>query len=593
MRNQVFVLCSALFLFAGHHDAHAQGFLKKLGKRLEQKIESTVEGKVSRTVKGTVNGAADKTVRTVTGGKVKSSPVRVGGQSSSRQSARNRRLEQQADAMLGPDHNRNAEDAAPTVRIPKEHTALFAPLGYEADPSLGTKTFKPVNPPVQAADQVAWSGKMPAPQSLTNQSLVDMYNMLSTASDYADMSLSPARHYLSNVTSVLFGRIDALDELYENIQEAREKYSMTDCYEWSINISHSYLVRVISSDEYKAMIRSSLEPLFTLPQTMFNNYPELKEYFAKHGGLRDAHKLQLTKWDPEPNKQSVRTSSGGKGTVVSSTAGHSGEIDLDGVFYIINNKSRSVGVKRTATAHLSGKDVVIPEHIEISGVKYPVTIVYASAFENSAIRSIKLPSTLKEIGHKAFRATAISEVTIPASVQKIEGSAFSCINNLTKVVFEGQSMQLIEGCFYRCPKLQSVVFPAQLTKDMSYDMFRDCKSLTRVVLPKNLRVIPEGTFAGCTNLKQLDIPATVTTIGGQAFSDCGITSLYMPNVTELKDGAFLDCNTLKTITIGKTLRDKLVSDNCWGYTTNFGENPHLRLVLKNGEVSLPSSVKVM
>lgn len=155
MRNQVFVLCSALFLFAGHHDAYAQGFLKKLGKRLEQKIENTVEGKVSRTVKGTVNGAADKTVRTVTGGKVKSSPVRAGGQSSSRQSARNRRLEQQADAMLGPDHNRNAEDAAPTVRIPKEHTALFAPLGYEADPSLGTKTFKPINPPVQAADQVA------------------------------------------------------------------------------------------------------------------------------------------------------------------------------------------------------------------------------------------------------------------------------------------------------------------------------------------------------------------------------------------------------------------------------------------------------
>lgn len=289
--------------------------------------------------------------------------------------------------MLGPDHNRNAEDAAPTVRIPKEHTALFAPLGYEADPSLGTKTFKPINPPVQAADQVAWSGKMPAPQNLTNQSLVDMYNMLSTASDYADMSLSPARHYLSNVTSVIFGRIGALDELYENVQEAREKYSMTDCYEWSINISHSYLVRVISSDEYKAMIRSSLEPLFTLPQTMFNNYPELKEYFAKHGGLRDAHKLQLTKWDPEPNKQSVRTSSGGKGTVVSSTAGHSGEIDLDGVFYIINNKSRSVGVRRTATAHLSGKDVVIPEHIEISGVRYPVTIVYASAFENAAIRS--------------------------------------------------------------------------------------------------------------------------------------------------------------------------------------------------------------
>ena len=65
MRNQIFILCSALFLFAGNNDAHAQGFLKKLGKRLEQKIENTVEGKARRTVKGTVNGAADKTVRTV------------------------------------------------------------------------------------------------------------------------------------------------------------------------------------------------------------------------------------------------------------------------------------------------------------------------------------------------------------------------------------------------------------------------------------------------------------------------------------------------------------------------------------------------
>ena len=94
MRSQVFILCSVLFLFAGHNDAHAQGFLNKLGKRIEQKIEKTVEGKVSRTAKGTVNGAADETVRTVTGGKVKSSPVRASGRSSSQQSARNRRLEQ-------------------------------------------------------------------------------------------------------------------------------------------------------------------------------------------------------------------------------------------------------------------------------------------------------------------------------------------------------------------------------------------------------------------------------------------------------------------------------------------------------------------
>ena len=99
------------------------------------------------------------------------------------------------------------------------------------------------------------------------------------------------------------------------------------------------------------------------------------------------------------------------------------------------------------------------------------------------------------------------------------------------------------------------------------------------------------TYSGYENKVKTDLEHRIEIYG----LEDKVVDIQIPTeqVTELKDGAFLDCNTLKTITIGKTLRDKLVSDNCWGYTTNFGENPHLRLVLKNGEVSLPPSVKVM
>ena len=564
MRIKTIMLCSFLFLAAGQQDVQAQGFLnkiKKVGKQIEKKVEKTLDVRPSRS---------------------KTSAI---------QSNKKTAIDRKVDAMVGAKNNRNAEDVAPDVRIPKDHTALLAPLGYDVAPEMGVKTFKPIQPPAKADAQVAWRDKMPDPATLTNASLVDMHNMLSTASDYADMSLSPAAHYANLVSDEILDRIESIEKMKEGMDEAMDDYDNPEAYNWTINLDHRTVVRAISSDAYKHMVRSSLEPLFTLKK-MFDSYSDMTAYFDKHGGVKNAHKVAWTKWDPQPNKTQVSASTGERGTVVDGDAG-SGKIDMGGVYYAVHVKERRAFVDRAEKVALSGKDVVIPDYVEYNGAKYPVTFIAASAFEGAKINSVKLPSTLKEIRLKAFWRTDIKELVIPASVKRIEGSAFSFCTNLTKVTFAGTSMELIEGCFAGCSKLQSVTFPASLAKDMTYDMFRDCKSLTRVVLPKNLRVIPEGTFAGCTNLKQLDIPATVTTIGGQAFTDCGITSLYMPNVTELKDGAFLDCNTLKTITIGKTLRDKLVSDNCWGYTTNFGENPYLKLVLKNGEVSLPSSVKVM
>ena len=153
-------------------------------------------------------------------------------------------------------------------------------------------------------------------------------------------------------------------------------------------------------------------------------------------------------------------------------------------------------------------------------------------------------------------------------------------------------MELIEGCFAGCHKLQSVTFPASLTRDMTYDMFRDCPMLTTVTLPKNLRTVPQQMFSGCKNLRKIDLPATVTKIDGHAFSGCPITDLVITGVTEVDDSSFMGCKSLKTITINKTLRDKLIDDNYWLYTTNFSDNPSLQLVVKNGQVSLPAGVKV-
>lgn len=563
MRIKTIVLCGAILLTAGHQEAHAQGFLnkiKKVTKQVEQKVDNVLDRKPSK-------------------GKM---PKKSNGSKN--------RIDRQVDAMVGPSNNRNAEDQAPTVRIPKNHTALLAPLGYDIGPEYGVKTVTPQQPPAKADKQVAWRDKMPDPRLLTNASLVEMFEMLRDASDYADMSFTPAGQYRELVDETIRARIDVLENMRENIEEAEDKYDIPDTYNWSINMSHRMVVRAISSDAYKALVRSSVEPLFTLKKK-FDDYTEMTSYFEKHGGMKNTHKMTLTKWDPEPNKEKVSTSSGVSGSVVDSNAS-GGTIDISGVYYIVHIKQNRAIVKHVEKDALRGKDIVIPDYVTFKGTKYPVTLVAASAFENAQINSVKLPSSLKEIGLKAFRATNIKELVIPASVKKVEGSAFAYCPNLTKVTFAASNMELIEGCFAGCHKLQSVTFPASLTRDMTYDMFRDCPMLTTVTLPKNLRTVPQQMFSGCKNLRKIDLPATVTKIGGHAFSGCPITDLVITNVTEVDDSSFMGCKSLKTITINKTLRDKLIDENYWLYTTNFSDNPSLQLVLKNGQVSLPAGVKV-
>ena len=563
MRIKTIVLCGAILLTAGHQEAHAQGFLnkiKKVTKQVEQKVDNVLDRKPSK-------------------GKM---PKKSNGSKTS--------IDRQVDAMVGASNNRNAEDQAPTVRIPKNHTALLAPLGYDIGPEYGVKTVTLLKPPAKADKQVAWRDKMPDPRLLTNACLVEMFEMLSDASDYADMSFTPAGQYRELVDETIRARIDVLENMRENIEEAEDKYDIPDTYNWSINMSHRLVVRDISSDAYKALVRSSVEPLFTL-EKKFDDYTEMTSYFEKHGGIKNTHKMTLTKWDPEPNKEKVSTSSGVSGSVVDSNAS-GGTIDISGVYYIVHIKQNRAIVKHVEKDALRGKDIVIPDYVTFKGTKYPVTLVAASAFENAQINSVKLPSKLKEIGLKAFKATNIKELVIPASVKKVEGSAFAYCPNLTKVTFAASNMELIEGCFAGCHKLQSVTFPASLTRDMTYDMFRDCPMLTTVTLPKNLRTVPQQMFSGCKNLRKIDLPATVTKIGGHAFSGCPITDLVITNVTEVDDSSFMGCKSLKTITINKTLRDKLIDDNYWLYTTNFSDTPSLQLVVKNGQVSLPAGVKV-
>ena len=81
--------------------------------------------------------------------------------------------------------------------------------------------------------------------------------------------------------------------------------------------------------------------------------------------------------------------------------------------------------------------------------------------------------------------------------------------------------------------------------------FRDCKSLTSVIIPSSVTEIREYAFDGCISLKNVNIPSSVTEIGCGAFGGCSsLTSVNIPSsVTKIEGGTFDFCTSLTSVNI--------------------------------------------
>lgn len=85
--------------------------------------------------------------------------------------------------------------------------------------------------------------------------------------------------------------------------------------------------------------------------------------------------------------------------------------------------------------------------------------------------------------------------------------------------------------------------------------FADCGELTRVAIPDGVTSIGDGTFSGCRGLLSVTIPDSVTSIGPYAFQVCScLTSVTIPdNVESIGESAFEGCDGLTIVTFGNSV----------------------------------------
>lgn len=207
------------------------------------------------------------------------------------------------------------------------------------------------------------------------------------------------------------------------------------------------------------------------------------------------------------------------------------------------------GTKYTIAGSMQGpfqncsslKTLILEEGVEriedgIDEVYSQTSHVY-SAFGNSGLITLYIPSTLTYIGKETFRyCDKIAEIHI-ANVESWCNITFKNIysnpiavtsksirlylgeTEITNLIIPNTLTSIKDKAFSKCISFTSVDIPNSVTSIGSY-AFQGCSSLTSVTIPNSVTSIGNSAFYGCSSLTSVTIGSSVTTIGNYAFNGC-------------------------------------------------------------------------
>ena len=117
------------------------------------------------------------------------------------------------------------------------------------------------------------------------------------------------------------------------------------------------------------------------------------------------------------------------------------------------------------------------------------------------LRSVTLPSTLREIGDYAFYYAPIRVLKLPQGLQSIGANAFARAEIL-ELTIPSTVKTLGESAFSGCLYVQEIRLKAPLTV-LPKGVFGDCPSLKTIYLPETLKTMHEDVFRLTVNIEHL------------------------------------------------------------------------------------------
>ncbi|MBQ0029769.1 MAG: leucine-rich repeat domain-containing protein, partial [Bacteroidales bacterium] len=167
--------------------------------------------------------------------------------------------------------------------------------------------------------------------------------------------------------------------------------------------------------------------------------------------------------------------------------------------------------------------ITIPSNVESIGF---------NAFYYSGLKNITLQPGLKVIGSGAFEGTLIDSIYIPSSVDSIASAAFRGCGSLKTIYYNASN----NVSTYSTPP------------------FAKCTNVEKVIIGKEVSTIQNNLFREFPNLKTIEIPGNVKSIGNYSFNNGGLESVKIcEGVESIGESAFLNNAKLAEIWIPQSV----------------------------------------
>ncbi len=214
------------------------------------------------------------------------------------------------------------------------------------------------------------------------------------------------------------------------------------------------------------------------------------------------------------------------------------------------------------------------------------------------LKKVVLTDNLTEIGDYAFHGVPLASIDIPNKNIVFGSSVFSYTQNLKTFTLYNQMTEIPDYMFSNSG-LTSISIPASV-KTIGSMAFYNCKKLTTVTFEKqkvtaedgkvscvtNLTEIASSAFSGCESLTSIELPESLTTLRGGAFSSTGLTSIHIPASVETIESSFSNSKSLKEVTFAEPSSLTSISRNAF----NYAPIEDFRFPVSAGEIKLDGAV---
>jgi hypothetical protein len=175
------------------------------------------------------------------------------------------------------------------------------------------------------------------------------------------------------------------------------------------------------------------------------------------------------------------------------------------------------------------------------------------------LESIIIPGSISVIGEGAFSGCGLKTVTILNGVKVIGAEAFQACNELHSVNLPDSLIEIEEYAFGGCYQLKEISIPSSVSI-IGNNIFEGCTCDININSfyfsgGCDLYSINDKKLIYCsTSVQKYVFTNNIRIIGEDAFFDCKIKSLYLPDSVErIERSAFCGCEFLSSIRLSNSL----------------------------------------